>query len=139
MGENKVKWVVREKILIPSAIDADVPQKTEAPDYYRTTHRKDYIEPKSIGWSSIPVLEFLNGLPWDDLALGFLHAVNPSCIRVTDGCTKCDAITGRVTVYLKEDSKTIKKITQEVRVGLPDGINNGHELNIALRKAKERK
>lgn len=77
---------------------------------------------------SIRVLEFLNGRPWDDLALNLVHSLRPSSIRVTTGEVKCDARTWRVTVYVSKDN-IIQKIRQEVEVGLLGDLKNGSDLD----------
>lgn len=81
----------------------------------------------SCGYTSIEVLPFLKGKPWDRIALGFVHALRPSKIRVTQGEVTCDARMWRVTVTV-DDSNVIKEITQEVEVALPNGIANGGTL-----------
>ena len=68
------------------------------------------------GFACIPVLEFLRGLPWNNLARNYVTALRPSRIRVTEGIIKLDAVTWRVTVWLEEDGRTIHKIDQEVGI-----------------------
>lgn len=93
-----------------------------------------YVEPDSFGYTVIEVLPKLTGLPWNEIALAYVHALRPRRIRVIapGGCCKLDAQNWRVTVYLEADNRTIKKITQEVAVGLPDGIDHGHALDCEL-------
>ncbi len=81
--------------------------------------------------TSIDVLPALIGKPWNDIALGYVHGLRPSSIRVGDGCVKANSQRWRVTVVVS-DQNVIKSIKQEVEVGLPAGIDNGHELNLAL-------
>ena len=90
---------------------------------------KEYDDKKLniIGFNVIPVLTFLEGLPWDDYTLGWVHSLRPSCIRVSNGCVTCDCWTWRVTVYVNEDN-TIRKIEQEVQVA----GGTGYELNQLL-------
>ena len=85
-----------------------------------------------IGWKSIDVLEFLKGKPWDDVALGYVHALRPSHIRVTTGMVQLDAQVWRVTVFVTEEG-IIKGISQEAEVGLPDEVPHGHGLAVALK------
>ena len=82
------------------------------------------------GFICVDVLTFLNGKPWDDYALGAVHALRPSWIRVVpaDGGIQMDAQVWRVTVWLTEDG-TIGTIDQEVEVGLPDDCRNGGDLD----------
>jgi hypothetical protein len=104
--------------------------KMNADDYY-SDHMVEYKQPESYGWSSIKVLEFLNGKPWDNVALAYVHSLRPSSIRVTTGCITLDSRIWRVTVFVDDDN-IIKYITQEVEVGLPDGVANGEALDDAL-------
>ena len=85
------------------------------------------------GYLSIMVLPELTGKKWDSIALGYAHALRPTQLRVirhNEG-TQLDAETWRVTVYLDEKNK-IKYISQEVEVGLPDGVTCGSGLRTAL-------
>lgn len=89
------------------------------------------------GYMAINVLPDLWGRPWDDVALGYVHALRPSQLRVVRGGTQADAWTWRVTVWLEDDDKTVKRIQQEVEVGLPDGVCHGECLEAALKYGKE--
>jgi len=84
------------------------------------------------GHCSIEPLPFLHGRKWDDTALAFVHGVRPSHLRVVCGSAQCDAQPWRVTVWLEDDGETIFKISQEISVGLPEGIRSGHELRCSL-------
>jgi len=86
------------------------------PDYYRSKHAVKYEPPNHNGWMCIPVLEFMVGRPWDQLALDMVRAVRPSCIRVTEGEQTLDARTWRVTVLLRRGTNVIRHIEQEVEV-----------------------
>jgi hypothetical protein len=88
----------------------------------------DDFEPfEEISYASISILPFLIGKPWDDFALGWVHSVQPSRIRVTQSGVKLDAWCWRVTVYLGSDGM-IYDIEQEVEVGLPNGYRDGHHM-----------
>lgn len=92
-----------------------------------------YVEPEAQSYTVIDVLPFLRGRPWDEIALAYVHALRPSTIRVNNtDCWKLDARNWRVSVLLAADDRTIRRITQEVAVGLPDGISCGHDLQCAL-------
>ncbi|MES2367179.1 MAG: hypothetical protein V4563_14980 [Pseudomonadota bacterium] len=84
------------------------------------------------GYTVIDVLQFLNGKPWDAVALAYVHALRPSHLRVVTTGIQLDAQTWRVTVWLNPDGKTIKHIEQEVEVGLPEGIEHGENLRRTL-------
>lgn len=90
---------------------------------------------KDGAWSytTIKVLEFLVGRQYDEIAKAYIRALRPSAVRVTDGGVKCDSKTWRVTVILDRETKAIWEISQEVEVDLPDGIDNGWELDCALK------
>lgn len=86
----------------------------------------NYNEPNIVGYTAIPVLEFLNGEPWDDRILDFIHALRPSDVRIAmeNEAVTSDARVWRVTVYL-DNASNVKKIEQEVEVGLRTA-DNGH-------------
>lgn len=89
------------------------------------------------GYTVITVLECLKGQPLDDYAYGLIESLRPSAVRVSRGEIKTDAWTWRVTVMLKEEppgTNIIDEVFQEVEIGLPDGVNNGHEFRIAMHK-----
>jgi hypothetical protein len=101
-------------------------------DHYRTRHMRSYVQPDHIGYMALPVLPQLVGRKWDAVALGLVHALRPSAVRVTRDEETTDAVCWRVTVRV-DGAGRIKEIYQEVEVGLPDGVNNGHEMRLALR------
>ena len=103
----------------------------KTPDDYRTTHAETYEEPNSIGFTTVPCLTLLEGHPWDEVALAYVHALRPSCIRVTTDCVTLDGRIWRVTVYVTEEN-VIKSIEQEVEVGLPEGVHHAMALQDAL-------
>jgi hypothetical protein len=101
---------------------------TDEADSYKMDAHPVPVLPE-YGWISIPVLEFLNGRPWNNAALNVVHGLRPSAIRIllpTGGIT-ADSVTWRVTVSLDADGRTIRKITQEVQVGL-DGCRYGSDV-----------
>lgn len=86
----------------------------------------DYSPPTRTGFLGLPVLQFLWGQPWDQLAQNFVHSLRPSHVRVSDGDVKCDSQSWRVTVYVREGM--IVSMEQEVEVGLDGGFEHGHGL-----------
>lgn len=84
------------------------------------------------GYLSIEVLPNLKGRPWDALALGMCHALRPSHLRVVTDGIQLDAQTWRVTVWIDAKTNLIRQITQEVEVGLPDGVPHGQGMETAL-------
>lgn len=128
--------IVKKKVVAKSR-KLKEPKKVESTedkhsDKYYTTHLETFEPFNCRSWKSINVLAFLNGKPWDDLALGYVHALRPSSIRVTEGIIKLDARVWRVTVYIDKDN-IIETIEQEVEVGLPENVANGEALGIALK------
>lgn len=126
----KVGFMVYETIEDGSVpdYDADVLESTEEADKYRSQHLVDYEPPKGHGFSVLPQLQELWGRPWNQYALNLVHSLRPSCIRVTNSGIKLDARTWRVTVYLEDDDRTIRRIEQEVQVGCV-GAKHGHGLS----------
>lgn len=109
----------------------------KASDFY-TSHMVMYDQRagKRYGYTSIKVLEFLNGRPWDDIALAYVHALRPYAVRVVKGGETCDAVQNRVTVYVDADN-IITGMRQEVEVWLPDGVENGHDLGKRIKHADD--
>lgn len=102
--------------------------KPKANDFY-TRHMVIYPQHVNrYSFSSIKVLEFLNGRQWDDIALGYVHGLRPSAIRVTAGEETMDSVVWRVTVYV-DAKNVITGMRQEVEVWLPDGVEDGHDLS----------
>lgn len=109
------------------------------------SHPKDIMTTKEINseleklngfsYTSIDVLEILRGRPLDGIAVGMIHALRPSRVRIIkdgEGAT-CDAVTWRVTVRVDEHN-VISGIYQEVQIGCPPGIQNGYEMDRALER-----
>ncbi len=101
-----------------------------AKDYY-SDHMVAFEEFPCTSGLTIHPLDLLIGKPWDDLALGYVHAINPTSIRVTTGGIKLDASLGRVTVVV-DDNNIITGLSQEVTVGLPEGVEHGEAMGHAL-------
>ena len=107
----------------------------KAKDYY-SHHRVEYDKPNVIGFLSLDVLPYLIGHKWDEVALGYVHSLRPSCIRVGDGMFTCDGILHRVSITVDEN-EVITRLTQEVEVGLPKGIYSGKQMRNALKYGAE--
>jgi hypothetical protein len=130
----KVGFMVYETIEDGSVpdYDADVLGSTEEADKYLSTWVVDYEPPDRRGYTVLPVLQGFWGKPWDQCALNHVHSLRPGGIRVTNSGIKLDAQTWRVTVYLEDDDRTIRKIEQEVEVGCV-GAKHGHGLSKYVR------
>jgi hypothetical protein len=100
---------------------------------YVTGHGIVYEQPSSTGRLRLPVLPYLIGQYWDELALCLVHSLRPSCIRVVMGCETTDSWGGRVTVRIDPIGK-IESIDQECDVGLGDKFEHGHALYIEMCK-----
>ncbi len=108
------------------------------PDDYRglplgSCQGQSFVPWDARGFLSVEVLQILKGKIWDVVALGYVHSLRPSILRVVRGGIQLDARPWRVTVWLDEDDKTIRKIEQEVEVGLPPGVPHGDGLRMALK------
>lgn len=103
----------------------------KTPDDYRGPLGTEYELPTLLGGTAIPILEMLWGLPWGEIPLCFIRAVNPSYIRVTNGETKTDARPQRVTVYVDEND-VIERIEQEVTIA----GGTGYEMGVKLEEAR---
>lgn len=84
------------------------------------------------GFTSIRVLEFLNGRKLDDVVLAYVNGLRPSCIRICEDAAHADARTWRVTIWVNEND-IVKCINQEIEVWLPEGVRNGYALKHALK------
>lgn len=133
--KKKIGWSIHE-ISDEEATERDSPenaakraaerQNTREADSFITNQAASSPVTSGFCWTSIHVLEGLWGRPWDAAALNFLRALRPSAIRVTDGTVTLDNRLWRVTVFLREDNRTIRSIEQEVEVG-DRGFRNGQD------------
>jgi len=103
------------------ALNRRLKEKDDA-EYYKGGNGKRLEHCGCEGVTSIEVLEFLKGLPYDNLIVAWLYSLHPSVIRVSYGEVCCDSYRDRVTVWLNADD-TVQKITQEVTVGYGCGYD----------------
>lgn len=90
------------------------------------------------GHLSWPVLPFLWGLPWDELALAWVLTLKPGQIRVTRGETTTDgALFTRVTVFV-DRADVIERIEVEDRIPLLGGPECGNDVHRATMAAMKR-
>lgn len=137
-GPPVAAWKVSEKVGTDpdpdNRFDVSRWSNTDLADRYRSEHKVAYSpkgeteEERASGLLSIPVLEFLNGRAWDNAALNVVRSLRPSSIRATTGIVTCDVSCWRVTVLLEGNGRTIKKISQEVEVGLV-GMRYGSDVD----------
>jgi len=84
---------------------------------YLTAHNGTVFKPNGGGYLPMEVLPELTGIPFNNLALGFIQGLRPSDLRVAFNGRVClDAFKDRVTVYL-DDNKKISKIVKEMDIG----------------------
>lgn len=105
--------------------------------YHAQGHRPADMLPKRAryGYTSLPVLACLIGCEWNDVTLGAVLALDPSCIRVTNGECTTDSIHKRITVYVDEGGRTITELEMEVQVRqFNPKIRDGLGFSQALRK-----
>lgn len=91
------------------------------------------------GFTELDVLPQLIGQRLDDYARGVIISLRPTVIRLVEvgDEVKTDAMLWRVTVKFRVDDEhyqVIDRITQEVAVGLPEGVPNGYAMGVELRK-----
>lgn len=118
-SELKIKYEKRGVIIDPYRMNDEGAK--------RRASSRDDVEvnfPPAIGWcyGSLPVLEFLQGQAWDDLAYGLVMSLNPDWIRVSTGALKCDSRIGRVTLITNELSM-IKSIDFELEIPIHRDMN----------------
>ncbi len=103
-------------------------------DHYRGAGGKPYEHPRG-GYSSccIEVLKFLWNRKLDAVTMAYVHALRPSSVRICDGAHHLDARRWRVTVDVNKHDDIVERITQEVEVALPEGVEHGHALEHALK------
>ena len=95
---------------------------------------KDYEHFPRQGFLVLGVLKFLEGKEWNEVVMAFVQSLRPSYVQVIEfgQPVYTDARPWRVTVYLAAGNSLVSRITQEVIVGLPRGIDNGHALELTL-------
>lgn len=80
--------------------------------------------------ASVEVLPELIGKPWNDITMCYVLSLEPSAIRVSDGCVTLDGHTGRITVFVDSDNK-IEKISKEVKIPIPDDMD-AYDLRVIM-------
>jgi hypothetical protein len=133
--EKQLGWEVHEPG--DQRADAEAMNATVIADRFKGSHGKVPENYDSAVWTCIPVLQFLWGRPWNNMALNYVTGLRPSMVRVTLGEVTCDSYTWRVTVYLEEDMRTIKKIEQEVQTW-SIGCRYGADLMLHLERFKDK-
>lgn len=110
-----------------------IPRKKKTRGQTYDGRGNEFMFEPATSWSftTMPVLPFLWGLPYDAIAKNWIDALRPSSVRVyPHNELKSDGRPWRVTVTLHKESNIIKAIEQEVQVGLRGDIKNGYDLRI---------
>lgn len=83
------------------------------------------------------ILPEIWGLPWCDITMKKVLAMDPSFIRVTHGEVTCDARHLRITVYVDKNN-LITRVEQERRLPVEPGFkDNGWLLDMQLTALRE--
>lgn len=135
---NELDWAVYEHFG-GGEPDVDAMNSTNYADCYLGPNGLVATIPctENLVWACIPVLEFLNGRPWNNMALNYVMGLRPSAIRVTTGAVTADSYCWRVTVHLELDERTIKRIEQEVQT-MGVGCRYGADLKLHLSKYRDK-
>lgn len=99
--------------------DSETLQSTVEADRYK--QGLPYEPPTETGFYVERVLQHLEGLPWDQYALNFVHGLRPSSIVVSK-FTPSNCCEWRVVVNL-DDEDRIFQITQERRIGVKGALH----------------
>jgi hypothetical protein len=130
--KQKMDWKVWERIGDDDR-EADVAamNATDEADRYLDNWGVTAVIPgdQSLVWLQVPMLQFLWGRPWNNMALNYVMGLRPTTIRVSSGTITCDASTWRVTVMLEKDQRTIKNIHQAVHT-MGIGCRYGADLKL---------
>lgn len=100
----------------------------EACRQYRDIQGKPYAPPADRGYTVVPILPMLWGMPLCDAVLAFVHGFHPSKIRISTGTVTTDCCTGRVTIRVeeREGREYVTRIDQEIEIGYGSGYEVGY-------------
>jgi len=107
-------------------------ETTEA-DKYRT-HSSQHVLKEHLArriHTTQEILPELKGRPWNNLALSAVLMFDPYAIRVTKDSVTLDAMPKRITVWLREDDASIRKIEMEVSpaaIGIKSGVDFNYKM-----------
>lgn len=137
IGETMKDYLSPEDFEIYEAsVNPSQNQNSDRADKYIGSQGFDFDEDTSSCWTTLSVLEFLWGQPWNNLALNFVSTLRPSSLRVTSDGITLDCCNWRVTVWLEKDNKTINRIEQSVSMS-GYGARNAHDISMQLAYQKE--
>lgn len=112
----KLGWTIYEQVATTNNIFdySGKSSQTDEADKYRGHYGHSVFEEHNNHtlFTTHEILSELNGRPWDNLALSAVLMFEPSNIRVVEhnGSITLDCMPKRITVWLQEDNRTIKKI-----------------------------
>jgi hypothetical protein len=101
--------------------------------YHHTKPKKEY---NSSG-TSVSVLPELIGLPWNEITMCYVLALDPSAVRVSSDCVTADSYPNRITVMVNNlTDRLITSITMEVDIPCPENYC-GYDLQLHLNKLRK--
>ena len=98
---------------------------------YRSEHGVTYEYPDSGGFTTIPVLQFLWGLPLSNLILAYVRGLEPGTLRITRGTVTTDSQCRRVTIYV-----TAEDIVVRIEQAITCGYGTGEDVHLEMFKAR---
>ena len=101
------------------------------PEDFKVYHHAVPQKENVYSYTTVKVLPELHGKKWDDVSLAFVLSLEPTAIRVTTGMVTLDNCVGRMTVIVNDD-EVIQRIDKEVRIPLPEGVENAYDLRCKL-------
>jgi hypothetical protein len=114
--------------------DAQTRSKLQAKDdceQYRDTHGKPF-HATSGGYTVIPVLQFLWGLPLTNLVLAYARGLNPTSLLISDGTITTIASPGRLAIFV-DPADVVTRIQLEISVS----YGSGSDLDTELRRQRQ--
>ena len=129
----KLGWVIYEEMATTNNTFDYTGRAFDTDEADKYLHSQGVAPPKDGRWvyCGVYMLQNLYGKPWNNLALNMVMALNPTKIRVAKDSVTCDAMDGRVTVWLEQDGRSIRSIRQELKVG-GIGVKSGEDLSHKL-------
>ena len=115
-------------------IDYNIEDAQNHPDDFKVYHHAEPKKELGFAFIVVEVLPEIVGLPWCHATMLYTLSLDPCAVRVTTGMMTCDAVSGRITVYV-DDKDIITSIKMERKVGLPGMC--GQDLSNEIKKLKQ--
>lgn len=101
--------------------------------YHHTKPKKEY----DYSGTSVSVLPELIGLPWNEITMCYVLALNPSAVRVSSDSVTADSYSNRITVMVNNlKDMLITSISKEVDIPCPENYC-GYDLQLHLNKLRK--